>query len=251
MTFEISSSFRYIVGLLLLCTGQLFGCTPTGRQGDSRQQRRIMSQFQSAHKHARDYSLDGIKIGDIYSTIVMSHAPYLSPCDDDLIDHGTRRAMFYAALPCRNQQTFPNNTSVVFFLKGDKHRPYHQPIEAIAFFGGTYFSHNTNFPLSPGDHLSKAFDLVGNPIPNRTLSWGKAEFDMTGYPFNIISAIPFPGDIYAVVGQSEKDSSAAMKHLPRKSDPKIIGIILGEMPQDTKNEQWDGLLAVYLRYTNK
>ncbi len=67
----------------------------------------------------------------------MKRAPYKSPCDNDPIDKRKRRFMVYGALPCRNR-TFPQQTTVMFYLRHSKTDRYNQPIQAFAYLHGSY-----------------------------------------------------------------------------------------------------------------
>ena len=80
-------------------------------------------------KRAGDYTFDGFKLGDEYAAKVMRRAPYDQPCDDDPIDKKARRFMVYGALPCRDR-TFPDQTTVMFYLRYSEDKPLQQPIQA-------------------------------------------------------------------------------------------------------------------------
>ena len=100
----------------------------------------------SNKKEATQYEFDGFKLADNYGEI-MKRSPYNSPCDNDPIDNKSRRFMCYGALPCRDL-TFPQKTTVIFYLKYSAENKYNQPIEAFAFLYGSYFNDKTNFPLN-------------------------------------------------------------------------------------------------------
>ncbi|MBI5481764.1 MAG: hypothetical protein HY906_23110 [Deltaproteobacteria bacterium] len=106
-------------------------------------------------QRAADYTFDGFKLGDEYAAKVMSRVPYDQPCDDDPIDKRARRFMVYGALPCRDR-TFPEKTTVMFYLRFSDQKPLAQPIQAFAYLYGTYFDSRTSFPLKPGTTLDRA-----------------------------------------------------------------------------------------------
>ena len=100
-------------------------------------------------KHTREYTFDGFKLGDDYANKVMSRAPYDKPCDNDPIDNNARRFMVYGAQPCRDL-TFPNDTTVMFYLKYSAEDRYAQPIETFAYLHGSYFNDKSDFFIKPG-----------------------------------------------------------------------------------------------------
>lgn len=174
-------------------------------------------------KRAADYTFDGFKLGDEYAAKVMSRPPYDQPCDDDPIDKRARRFMVYGALPCRDR-TFPDKTTVMFYLRYSAARPLQQPIEAFAYLHGSYFDSRTDFPLKSGTTVERAQKALGKAGP----SFAIARKDTT------LTVHPFPGDVYVVA-----------------RGPKVVGFVLGPMPADPQSEQWRGLMQMYVRYTPK
>ena len=172
---------------------------------------------------AHEHRFDGLKLGDLYATAARARAPYDRPCDDDPVDHRSRRAMVYAARPCGGG-SFPEGTSVIFFLpyvselKEDWQR---QPILAFAFLGGTYFSRRGTFPLRVGDPASRT-KLLG-PV--------EATISFPGYD-TTLRAQRHAGDVYALLDGET-----------------VVGGLLGAMPAEPENEQWDVILQMYERYT--
>ena len=172
-------------------------------------------------KRAADYTFDGFRLGDEYAAKVMSRAPYDNPCDDDPIDNNARRFMVYGALPCRDR-TFPDKTSVMFYLRFSEEKPLQQPILAFAYLYGSYFDSRTDFPLRPGTTLDRARQVLGKagasfPIERKRTT---------------LTVHPFPGDVYVVA-----------------KGAKVVGFVLGPMPADPGSEQWRGLMQMYVRYT--
>ncbi|MFO0575465.1 MAG: hypothetical protein U1A78_15840 [Polyangia bacterium] len=177
----------------------------------------------AAPRLAHEYRFDGLKLGDLYATAAHARPPYDRPCDDDPVDHSTRRAMVYGARPCRGA-AFPEGTSVIFFLPYvSEHQEdwLRQPILAFAFLGGTYFHRRTSFPLRVGDPAARA----------RILGPVEATISFPGYD-TTLRAERHPGDVYALL-----------------DGDKVVGGLLGAMPAEPASEQWDVLLQMYERYT--
>jgi len=170
------------------------------------------------------YTFDGFKLGDNYGPL-MSKKPYHAPCDNDPIDKGRLRAMVYGALPCRGR-SFPEKTSVIFFLKMNrpKQSKYGQPIVGFAFLGGRYFHKRSNFPVHPGDALRKGLRTFGKPLTTFQLS-GRG---------NALTAYEFNGHLWLLV-----DGAV------------IRGVVLSKMPRNARNEQWRVLWQMYRKYTPK
>jgi len=172
-------------------------------------------------KRAADFTFDGFKLGDEYAAKAMARAPYDQPCDNDPIDHRARRFMVYGAKPCRGR-TFPDQTTVMFYLRFSRERPYAQPIEAFAWLHGRYFDARSTFPLKPGDPLDRARKTLGEPRASFALE-RKGER---------LTVHPFPGDVFVVARGT-----------------RIVGFVVGPMPADPQSEQWRGLMQMYVRYT--
>lgn len=174
---------------------------------------------------AHEYRFDGLKLGDRFGTTVLPRAPYQQPCDDDPVDKKSRRAMVYGGRPCRGS-AFPEGTSVVFLLpyaKEPREEALNQPILVFAFLGGTYFHRRSNFPLRAGDPASRTA-LLG-PV--------EATVDFPGYD-TTLRAERHPGDVYALL-----------------DGDRVVGGLLGAMPTDPANEQWDVILQMYERYAKE
>jgi hypothetical protein len=174
-------------------------------------------------KSTADYKFDGFSLGDNYAEKVMARAPYDKPCDNDPIDDKHRRFMVYGALPCRDR-TFPEQTTVMFYLKYSDTDKYAQPIEAFAYLHGTYFNDKTDFFIKIGDKMEDARARLGAIVKNFELK--RKEFTL--------KVIQSAGDVYIL-----------------HNDKKVIGLVIGPMPKDTENEQWRGLMQMYQRYTPK
>jgi hypothetical protein len=177
--------------------------------------------FQQEPSDASVYTFDGFKLGSFYGSTVMSRAPYDNPCDNDPIDNKNRRFMVYGALPCRGR-TFPEGTTVMFFLHySESEKPEDHPIEAFGWLGGNYFQSRSNFPLHTGEPAIRADKVLGKAI--RTfITGGKRGLTVREHP----------GNVYSIEDQS-----------------KLVGFVIGQMPANPGNEQWQGVVQMYNRYT--
>ncbi len=169
------------------------------------------------------YVFDGFRLGDIYSEKAMKRAPYDNPCDNDPVDGAARRFMVYGALPCRDR-VFPENTTVMFFLKYSDTTPYAQPIVAFAWLYGSYFRTRSDFPLNPGDSLDRAKQAFGTIQRSFELIRKRSR----------LTVHAFAGNIHVLCAGNT-----------------IAGFVIGPMPADPANEQWRGLMQMYDRYTPK
>lgn len=180
---------------------------------------------QGALLQAHEYRFDGLKLGDRFGTAVLSRPAYQRPCDDDPVDKKSRRALVYGGRPCRGS-AFPEGTSVVFLLPyapDPREEALNQPVLVFAFLGGTYFHRRSNFPLRAGDPASST-TLLG-PV--------EATVGFPGYD-TTLRAERHPGDVYALL-----------------DGDRVVGGLLGAMPADPANEQWDVILQMYERYTKE
>lgn len=178
---------------------------------------------EARRKSARQYRFDGFRVGDNFGK-VFGRAPYSTPCDDDPVDKRRMRAMVYGALPCRSR-VFPQKTTVVLLLKNGRptgHR-YSLPIVALAYIHGRYFKKRSNFPIHPGDRLSKARRKLGRVL-------GKLVLRVRRRPS--MTAHRFAGDIHILT-----------------EGTLVRGVVVGKMPRDPKNEQWRVITQMVRRYT--
>lgn len=173
-------------------------------------------------RDAASYTFDGFKLGTLYGSEVMSRPPYDQPCDNDPIDNKARRFMVYGARPCR-ERTFPENTTVLFYIKyTDTRDDYNQPIEAFGWLGGNYFASRSDFPVRTGQPSSAVNEALGAPLKTFSVERKKAR----------VTVQQHPGDVWSVV-----------------EDGIAVGFVVGPMPQDPESEQWRGLMQMFERYT--
>lgn len=172
-------------------------------------------------RDAASFTFDGFKLGTLFGSAVMSRPPYDQPCDNDPIDNKARRFMVYGARPCR-ERTFPENTTVLFYLKyTDTPDKYNQPIEAFGWLGGDYFASRSDFPARTGQPVSSANEALGAPLKAFTVE-RKARVTVQRHP----------GDVWSIA-----------------EDGTLVGFVAGPMPEDPESEQWRGLMQMYERYT--
>jgi len=172
-------------------------------------------------RDAASYTFDGFKLGTLYGSEVMARPPYDQPCDNDPIDNKARRFMVYSARPCR-ERTFPENTTVVFYLKyAETPDKYNQPIEAFGWLGGDYFASRSDFPARTGQPASAANEALGAPLKTFTVE-RKARLTVQRHP----------GDVWSLA-----------------EDGSVVGFVVGPMPEDPESEQWRGLMQMFERYT--
>jgi hypothetical protein len=164
---------------------------------------------------------DGFRLGSRYGSEVMTRDPYKQPCDDDPIDGKRRRFMVYGARPCRDR-TFPEGTTVGFYLAYADSKSFDEPIEAFMWLGGNYFATRSDFPLKTGLPAAAAADALG--AVTATFKVGEEDKALT--------VQKHPGDTYSVV-----EGGA------------LVGFVIGPMPGDPENEQWRALHQMYFRYT--
>ena len=168
------------------------------------------------------FKWDGFALEDTFDTVI-SRAPYDNPCDDDAIDGRARRFMVYGALPCR-ERTFPDGTTVFFFLEHteDRAQAYSTKIVAFGYLHGTYFNTRTTFPLPTGERLERVRAALGTV---------RGTFTLQRKDRSLIVE-KFDGDIHVLI----KDDLA-------------FGYVFGPMPVDPENEQWRGIMQMAARYT--
>lgn len=187
------------------------------------------------------YRFDGFRLGDLYGSKVMVRRPYRRPCDDDPIDRRKRRFMVYGALPCRGR-TFPESTTVAFYLRYAKSAPYDQPIEAFAWMGGHYFDTRSNFPLRVGEPAARADRVLGGPVAAfRLRPWGRRLRRL----LRLRRAEGRPTDLGLKVVRYRADVSVLVDR------GTLVGFVVGPMPDNPESEQWRGLMQMYQRYTRR
>ncbi|NUQ72747.1 MAG: hypothetical protein HUU21_04250 [Polyangiaceae bacterium] len=173
-------------------------------------------------RDAASYTFDGFKLGTLFGSEVMSRPPYHQPCDNDPIDKNARRFMVYGAKPCRDR-TFPEDTTVVFYIKyTDNRDDYNQPIEAFGWLGGNYFASRSDFPVRTGEPANAVNQALGAPLKTFPLERKKAS----------VTVQQHPGNVWSVV-----------------EDGMAVGFVVGPMPEDPESEQWRGLMQMFERYT--
>lgn len=179
---------------------------------------------------AAGYLFDGFfRLGTPYSQVA-ARAPYAHPCDNDPVDGRARRAMVYGGQPCRDH-AFAEDTTVVFYLRfaeADADR-YEQPIEAFAWMGGHYFDRRSSFPLRVGQPAARAARLgrVRHQLElHREAGSRRARTVVT------LVVRDHGNDVWSLAAED-----------------RLVGFVVGPMPSDASNEQWELLMQMYARYT--
>jgi hypothetical protein len=127
---------------------------------------------QATAKSAAELRIDGFAIGTKFSDLMKRGALYDKPCDLDRLQEVGRSAVVYAGKECHDQ-VFPDGTTLLLLLAlgpGDGEigtdADLDQPIEAIGWIGGNYFSGKANFPSSSVRSGLKSTQHLGNqPSP--------------------------------------------------------------------------------------
>lgn len=173
---------------------------------------------------AEEYYFDGLVLGDSFKSSLGDRKPYDEPCDIDPVDGKKRRMVIYTALNCKKD--FPDNTSIIYYLKYSDKDPLNQPVKAFAFLRGRFFVGKSNFPFRPG----LVFD---GTIRKRVLKTFilKREKDSGSIELKVHQ---YHGNIYCL---TDKDI--------------IAGFAFGDMPDDPKSEQWQSIIKLYDKYTPK
>ncbi len=184
---------------------------------------------------AKSVQLDGIRLGTSLATL-MDRAPYDKPCDLDALPQLARSAVVYAGKPC-HEQTFPEGTTVLFLLtyaEGDSATQLAQPIEAMAWLGGTYFDARSNLPVKIGAKQPELDAALGAPAVSFQI----------GTEFETVTDTPDPKPV--------GDPLLAHHHgkdlwsLTRSGV--AVGFVVGPMPQDAENEQWRSISRLFFHY---
>jgi len=173
---------------------------------------------------AVDFEFDGFQLGDVFAESVKGRVPYGSPCETALLKKSKRRLIMYGPSRCARAR-FPEGTGAVFFLPATGSRGAardEEPIVAFAWFGGSWFTNRSEFPVYIGDPDTSASPKLGAP---RHIF----ELYRPSSPRTLIVR-GHPGDIWSL-----SDGIA------------LVGFVAGPMP-DKPDEQWQTLLRFYERH---
>lgn len=97
-----------------------------------------------------------------------------------------------------------------------------QPIEAFAWLGGNYFETRSDFPAKIGIPATEADAKLGAPSAKLTILGHGGQLEVRFHR----------GDVQSVV-----------------LGDRVVGDVIGPMPNEPGNEQWTGLSQMYFRYT--
>lgn len=170
-----------------------------------------------SRRAATDYTFDGFRLGASFRSAVMSKAPYQHPCDADPIEDRGRTIVVYMGQECRGQ-TFPDRTTVLFYLRyAADDASLDQPVEAIAWMGGSYFDTRSDFPARIGQPPAQVDRALG-PAASTFRLGGRRRF---------VTVRAHPGNVYSVVYER-----------------RVVAFVVGQMPADHEAESWEGLLEM-------
>ena len=171
-------------------------------------------------------NVDGYKLGES-ALALHSRRRYAAPCDADQLPKHKLIVFAYGAQPCRGRQ-FEDGTSVIIFTDLDTKDPKNQSIRTVAWLGGQYFHTRTNFPLKIGHRVrgKKGRKQMADRLKQSIVR----TMQLKRQPRLTVTTLS--GAIHLI------DDG---RHL--------IGVVLGPMPQTTKNDLWSGVLQVWEKYT--
>jgi hypothetical protein len=175
---------------------------------------------------AADVNFDGLRLGD---SVLPLHGRrlYAAPCDEERLPDHRLRVVAYGGQPCRGQQ-FEKGTSAIIFTDLDDNDSKNQAIRTVAWLGGTYFHTRSNFPLRVGQQVrgkkgrKKLAAALKQSVVRTMPLKGKDRLTVT----------TFSGGIHLL-----------------DDGKQLVGVVLGPMPQTTKNKLWGGVLQLWEKYT--
>lgn len=110
--------------------------------------------------HATGMSFDGFSLGDPVGSFV---AKFGEPCDIDPIDKERSTLFFWSGVEgCREQKAFPEGTTVIVLTPYNK-AEREQPMDLLAWFGGSYFNTRATVEAHIGDMAPEVDKKLGEP----------------------------------------------------------------------------------------
>ena len=199
---------------------------------------------------AGDFHLRGIRLGVPVDSTALSPL-FQGPVPTFIDSHGNHElwAVELFALGDENG-TGPEGTSL-FALLGDMpdRRAWRTaPITVLAWLGGSWLNHESDFPLHVGEPAARATDVLGPALASFEIEassawrWGypggkkrplspKEVRDLARGP-NRLKVTRHAGDIYALADGA-----------------KLVGFVLGPMPPVRSDRLWSHLVEIYAFYT--
>jgi hypothetical protein len=111
--------------------------------------------------HSTGETFDTFSLGDPVGSFVDR---YGAACDDDPIDKERSMLFFWAGADgCKEQKPFPEETTVLVLT------PYNkawrdQPIDLLAYYGGTYYNNRSSLKIRIGDAAADADKKLGELV---------------------------------------------------------------------------------------
>ncbi len=215
---------RGFVLLLWLAGCRADGCIPEADREPSRAgpARRVVA-TSLAPMDASDFEFDAFQLGDLFADDVKARTPYLAPCKVEVLARSKRRLVLYGPERC-GEQGFPDGSIAAFFLDdGDARLSLdrdQRPVVAFAWFGGSWFTSRSDFPLDIGAPDASASATFGQP---RHIF----ELHRRSSPRALITR-GHPRDVWSL-----------------SDGRKLVGFVAGPMPPFGDDEQWQALLRFY------
>lgn len=164
--------------------------------------------------HSTGETFDTFSLGDPVGGFVDR---YGAPCDDDPIDKERSTLFFWAgAEGCKEQTAFPEETTVVVLT------PFHkawrdQPVDLLAWFGGTYFNNRSSMKIKIGDTAAVAESKLGELVYKKPVDDVRApdgEGKITG-----LRQVTYANDVHVLY-----------------RDDRIVGIAVGKLKGGEERE---------------
>jgi hypothetical protein len=164
--------------------------------------------------HPTVLTFDTLSLGDPVSAFLDRFG---DACDDDPIDKEKANLWFWAgAEGCKEQKPFPEETTVLVVTPYSK-AAKEQPVELVAWFGGTYFNARSTMKIHIGDSATEVQNKLGEPvflIPHLNVS--------------------IPGADGYIPGMRRADYQGEIHVLYR--DEKVVGIAVGKLKGGEERE---------------
>lgn len=175
--------------------------------------------------HSTGETFDTFSLGDPVGGFVDR---YGKACDDDPIDKERSMLFFWAGADgCKEQKAFPEDTTVVVLTPFNK-AWRDQPVDLLAYFGGTYFNNRSSMKIRIGDPAADADKKLGELVHKNNVE------GITGPdgPLTNLRQASYPNDVHVLI-----------------HNERIVGIAVGKLKggEDRESVLGDGY-ANHLRY---
>ena len=178
--------------------------------------------------------LDGIGLGARFDAL-RKRSPYEEPCDTDALRAANRTVVVYSGRVCHDQ-SFPEGSSLLLLMpagEGGDPDDLAQPVEAMAWIGGKYFStsERSNFPVAPGASLADTHAVLGDSTKMMQIGTASehAPHDPAREPMGApLLAHRHAGDLWSI-----------------SREEVTVGFVAGSMPEEPRSEDWDAVRQLY------